>query len=122
LRSVKGNCAERIPERPVAISERSKIGQSRRKIIAKEFDHTFKPSPVVYAYLTRRVATDARSIWLISSNGWDVIGAQSAGLRAIWVQRNPDQILDPWGYEPDAIVNDLIDCANFFEDLDKHSG
>jgi 2-haloacid dehalogenase len=39
------------------------------EIVSVDDVHTFKPSPAVYAYLTRRVATDARSIWLISSNG-----------------------------------------------------
>jgi 2-haloacid dehalogenase len=81
----------------------------------------FVPSPAVYAYLTRRIGIDARSIWLISSNGWDVIGAKSAGLRAVWVRRDPDQILDPWGIEPDAVVKDLTACARFFDDLD-HRG
>jgi 2-haloacid dehalogenase len=91
------------------------------KIVSVDDVRTFKPSPAVYAYLTRCVNTDARSIWLISSNGWDVIGAKSAGLRAIWVCRNPDQILDPWGVEPDAVVKDLIECASFFEDFDTRS-
>jgi 2-haloacid dehalogenase len=89
------------------------------EIVSVDDVHTFKPSPAVYAYLTRRVGVEARSIWLISSNGWDVIGAKSAGLRTVWVQRNPDQIFDPWGYEPDAIVKDLIECACFFEEGDK---
>jgi 2-haloacid dehalogenase len=89
------------------------------EIISVDDVHTFKPSPAVYAYLAQRVDADARSIWLISSNGWDVIGAKSAGLRAVWVRRNPDQVLDPWGIEPDAIVNDLAECARFFEDLDN---
>jgi 2-haloacid dehalogenase len=89
------------------------------EIVSVDDVRTFKPSPAVYAYLARRVGVDARSIWLISSNGWDVIGAKSAGLRAVWVRRNPDQVFDPWGIEPDAIVNDLAECARFFEDLDN---
>jgi hypothetical protein len=56
------------------------------QIISVDQLRTFKPSPAVYAYLTRSVAADAKSVWLISSNAWDVIGAKSAGLRAIWVQ------------------------------------
>jgi 2-haloacid dehalogenase len=89
------------------------------EIVSVDDVHTFKPSPAVYAYLSRRVGADARTIWLISSNGWDVIGAKSAGLRAVWVRRNQDQILDPWGVEPDAIVKDLAGCARFFNDLDS---
>jgi 2-haloacid dehalogenase len=87
-------------------------------IISVDELRTFKPSPAVDAYLTRSVAADAKSVWLISSNGWDVIGAKSAGLRAIWVQRNSDQLFDPWGIEPDTIAKDLTECARFFAELD----
>ena len=88
------------------------------QIISVDELRTFTPSPAVYAYLTRSVAADAKSVWLISSNAWDVIGAKSAGLRAIWVQRNSDQLFDPWGIEPDAIAKDLTECARFFAELD----
>jgi len=43
----------------------------------------------------------------VSSNAWDVIGARSAGLMAIWVQRDPYKIFEDWGIEPTAIVNSL---------------
>ena len=84
------------------------------QIISVDDLRTFKPSPAVYAYLTRSVAADAKSVWLISSNAWDVIGAKSAGLRAVWVRRNSDQLFDPWGIEPDVTVKDLLECARFF--------
>jgi 2-haloacid dehalogenase len=83
-------------------------------IISVDDLRTFKPSPAVYAYLARRIGAEAGSVWLISSNGWDVIGAKSAGLRAVWVHRDPDQVLDPWGIEPDAIVTDLMECTRLF--------
>jgi 2-haloacid dehalogenase len=44
-----------------------------------------------------------------------VIGAKSAGLRAVWVRRNPDEVFDPWGIEPDAVVTDLTESARLFE-------
>jgi 2-haloacid dehalogenase len=88
------------------------------QIISVDELRTFKPSPAVYAYLTRSVAADAKSVWLISSNAWDVIGAKSAGLRAVWVRRNSAQLFDPWGIEPDLTVKDLTECARFFAELD----
>jgi 2-haloacid dehalogenase len=84
------------------------------QIVSVDELRTFKPSPAVYAYLTRSVGAGAKSVWLISSNAWDVIGAKSAGLRAVWVQRNSEQLFDPWDIEPDAVVKDLIECARFF--------
>ena len=88
------------------------------QIISVDELRTFKPSPAVYAYLTRSVAADAKSVWLISSNAWDVIGAKSAGLRAVWVQRSSGQLFDPWGIEPDVTVKNLAECARFFAELD----
>jgi 2-haloacid dehalogenase len=91
------------------------------QIISVDEIRTFKPSPAVYAYMTRSVAADAKSVWLISSNAWDVIGAKSAGLRAVWVQRSSGQVFDPWGIEPDVTVKDLTECARFFAELDGRS-
>jgi 2-haloacid dehalogenase len=91
------------------------------EIISVDDVRTFKPSPAVYAYLARRVARDAQSVWLISSNVWDVIGAKSAGLRAVWLRRNPEQVIDPWGIEPDATVKDLTECVRLFDEFDRNA-
>jgi 2-haloacid dehalogenase len=64
-------------------------------IISVDEVRTFKPSPAVYSFLLRRVAREARSVWLISSNGWDVIGI-----------------------EPDLIVQDLTECSRSFDEFD----
>lgn len=52
--------------------------------------------------------------WLISSNAWDVIGAKAAGLRAVWVKRQPDFVFDPWDIEPDVIVSQLDELPTRF--------
>ena len=72
---------------------------------------TFKPDPEVYRYLARRLDRPVGETWLVSSNGWDVIGAKSAGLRAAWVRRNPATVFDPWGIEADRVVEDLEQLA-----------
>jgi 2-haloacid dehalogenase len=72
---------------------------------------TFKPDPEVYRYLARRLDRPVGETWLVSSNGWDVIGAKSAGLRAAWVRRNPDAVFDPWGIEPNLVVENLEQLA-----------
>lgn len=72
---------------------------------------TFKPDPAVYEHLAGRFGGDGGDIWLVSSNYWDVMGARHAGLRAIWVQRSEQQVPDPWGLEPDAVVQDLLEVA-----------
>lgn len=48
---------------------------------------------------------------MISSNPFDVIGARSAGLQAVWVRRTAEAIYDPWGIEPSATVSTLSELA-----------
>jgi len=93
----------------------AQLGSYFSNIISVDELRTFKPNPAVYAYLTRSVATTANSVWLVSSNAWDVIGAKAAGLRAIWIQRNREQVFDPWGIEADATVGSMEECALFFD-------
>lgn len=77
------------------------------KIVSVDAIRTFKPDPAVYEYLVSEVAAPRESVWLISSNPFDVIGAKACGLRAAWVRRDPNRAFDPWEYEPDAVVRDL---------------
>ena len=68
---------------------------------------SFKPNPGVYGYFLRKADTYGGNAWLVSSNSFDVIGAISSGMRAVWVQRSPGALLDPWGIEPTITVNSL---------------
>ncbi len=72
---------------------------------------TFKPDPEVYRYLTRRLGTDPSGAWLVSSNLFDVIGAKAVGLKAAWIQRNPETQFDPWDVEPDLVAPNLQPLA-----------
>lgn len=75
---------------------------------------TFKPDPAVYAYLARRAEHPVAETWLVSSNPWDVIGAKAAGLRAVWVKRQPETVFDPWDVEPDIVVSRLDELPIWF--------
>jgi 2-haloacid dehalogenase len=72
---------------------------------------TLKPDPVVYRHLAARLDTDARNVWLVSGNGWDVLGAKSAGLRGAWLDRSGQEVFDPWGVSPDIAGRDLQEVA-----------
>jgi 2-haloacid dehalogenase len=72
---------------------------------------TFKPHPLVYLHLAERVGRAPRETWLVSSNVWDVLGAKAAGLRAAWVRRSPEAVMDPWGVAPDLVVADVRELA-----------
>lgn len=77
-------------------------------VVSVDDVRSFKPDPAVYHHLAQRAGTPPARTWLVSSNPWDVIGARSAGLRAAWVKRKADAVFDPWGIEPDLVVDDLL--------------
>lgn len=80
-----------------------------QKIVSVDAIRTFKPDPAVYEYLVMEAAAPRESVWLISSNPFDVIGAKACGLRAAWVQRDPKRGFDPWEFEPDVVVHSLTE-------------
>jgi 2-haloacid dehalogenase len=79
------------------------------KIVSVDPIGTFKPDPAVYEYLVAELRAKRESIWLISSNPFDVIGAKACGLRAAWLQRDPKRVFDPWEFEPDLVVHGLAE-------------
>lgn len=91
--------------------ERAGILDSLDAVVSVDELRTFKPDPEVYGYLARRLDRPPEETWLVSSNGWDVIGAKSAGLRAAWVKRRPQAVFDPWDIEPDLVVENLKQLA-----------
>ena len=79
---------------------------------------SFKPNPDVYAYLARRCG-ECSETWVVSANPFDVIGAKSAQLKAVWVKRNPEVVFDPWEFEPDIVVSNLFELANELKSSDE---
>lgn len=47
----------------------------------------FKPHPSVYRLATEALSLPAGRIAFLSANGWDIAGAASFGLNAIWINR-----------------------------------
>jgi 2-haloacid dehalogenase len=77
------------------------------KIVSVDTLRTFKPDPAVYDHLVAELNAPRETVWLISSNPFDVIGAKACGLRAAWVKRDPKRMFDPWEFEPDVIVHGI---------------
>lgn len=57
------------------------------RIFSVEEVGIFKPDPRVYRLAVERLGLEPREIAFLSSNSWDIAGAASFGLRAIWVNR-----------------------------------
>ncbi|KAJ5785574.1 uncharacterized protein N7503_010786 [Penicillium pulvis] len=72
----------------------------------------YKPAPASYQHCARMVGkqpSQMNEIWLISCNAWDIVGARSAGLNAIWIDRAGKGWQDAAlpGVKPTAIVHSL---------------
>ena len=78
---------------------------------------SFKPDPAVYTYARRATGAWDNPLCLVSSNAWDVIGARSAGLSAIWVKRDENRVFEDWGIHPTAIVASLSELENTITNL-----
>jgi 2-haloacid dehalogenase len=83
-----------------------------RKIVSVDAIRTFKPDPAVYEYLVAEARASRESVWLISSNPFDVIGAKACGLRTVWVQRDAKRVFDPWEFQPDLTVHGLAELQH----------
>lgn len=81
---------------------------------------TFKPNPAAYAFFHRAAQTNGAETWLISSNPFDVIGALAAGMKAVWLQRSPAALFDPWEFQPTATAASLLEVANLFARPNKN--
>lgn len=80
-------------------------------VVSADEVETFKPDPRIYAHAVARLGRPANETWLVSSNSFDLIGAKAAAMRAAWVKRDSQAVFDPWGVEPDIVVENLEQLA-----------
>ncbi|HMB63285.1 MAG TPA: HAD hydrolase-like protein, partial [Eudoraea sp.] len=76
-------------------------------IVSVEATRVFKPNPLVYRYFNEQTNSKKEHSCLISGNPFDVMGAISYGMHAIWVQRSQDTIFDPWEFVPTKTIKQL---------------
>ena len=70
----------------------------------------YKPSPKVYRHVARLLERPIGEVRLVSSNPFDDIGAEAAGMRAAWVDRS-DGLFDTLGSPPEIVVGSLTELA-----------
>ncbi len=74
----------------------------------------FKPAPRTYQHVAQRFDRPIGQVRLISSNPFDVIGAQAAGMRTAWVDRSAG-LFDTLRPPPQTIVKSLTALADALE-------
>jgi 2-haloacid dehalogenase len=98
-------------EMVTAVLEHASIDHYFEDVISVDSIRTFKPSPEVYQQVIEIADVSPQNCWLVSSNGFDVIGAVSAGIKAAWLKRFDGVVFDPWEFEPTQIIRSLDELA-----------
>jgi 2-haloacid dehalogenase len=80
------------------------------QVISVDEVRAFKPSPAVYRHAARQLSRPLTQIRLVSSNPFDISGAGSAGMPAVWVNRSA-AIFDAIGWRPDLTVAGLDELS-----------
>ncbi|MEM9557799.1 MAG: haloacid dehalogenase type II [Acidobacteriota bacterium] len=70
-------------------------------VLSVEGSGVYKPDRRAYEHVCARLGVEARTVRFVSSNAWDVAGAQHAGLDAVWVDR--DGLTYPFGPPPTTV-------------------
>lgn len=84
-------------------------------IVSVDEVKTFKPDPAVYKHLLLRANSKGSNTWLVSGNPFDVIGAISAGLFAVWLKRASNHVFDPWEIQPSITLGNLSELKKILE-------
>ncbi len=89
-----------------AAVDHSNLRQFFDRVLSVDAIRRFKPHRSVYEMPARELEVTQQQMAFVSANTWDVAGAKSAGLRAIWVQRE-DKPMDKLGQLPDHRIGGL---------------
>jgi 2-haloacid dehalogenase len=92
-----------------------------KDIVTVDFIRTFKPAPEVYKFLAQRMDKSGAegSMWLVSSNPFDVVGARAVGMKVAWVDRAGNGWQDRLGDGPTVVVKGLGEVADAVEKYAK---
>ena len=80
-------------------------------IISVHDVQTFKPDRKVYEHFCQTVDSVPGETRLVSSNGFDVAGAQACGWRTAWVKRDASAVFDGWVSDPDTTISTIAELA-----------
>ncbi len=76
-------------------------------IISVHDVRSFKPDPKVYAHFNTPTNTRPEETRLVSSNAFDIAGAQACGWQTAWVQREKETRFDSWNPPQGRIIETL---------------
>lgn len=104
------------PAMLAAILDASGLRRYFGEVISVDDVKVYKPSPRTYRHAAERLGRPIEHVRLVSSNPFDVLGARSTGMQAVWVDRGGAPF-DTLGPPPEMIVKGLTDLADRLERL-----
>jgi len=90
------------------------LHQYFRGFVSVDEVKVYKPSPKTYRHVADRLGRPIGEVRLISSNPFDDVGAETAGMQAAWVDRSGG-LFDPLGSPPEMVVETLTGLADALE-------
>ena len=97
-----------------ALMDAAKLRPYFQGFVSVDEVKVYKPSPKAYRHVARRLGRPIGEIRLVSSNPFDDIGAEAAGMRAAWVDRSGGPF-DTLGPPPEIVVGSLTELADALE-------
>jgi 2-haloacid dehalogenase len=93
-----------------AVVESARLNTWLQTLISVDEVRVYKPSPRVYQHAAEQLGRPVSSIRLISSNPFDVVGAEAAGMQAAWLDRSAG-VFDTLAPRPTLSVTTLTKMA-----------
>jgi 2-haloacid dehalogenase len=87
------------------------LKQMFSRIISVDEVKTYKPSTAAYQLAARKMDVEKNGIGFVSSNFFDVAGAQVFGFRTYWINRSGNAA-EELGALPDATLKSLTDLTD----------
>jgi 2-haloacid dehalogenase len=82
-------------------------------IVSVEEVRKYKPSREPYLWVSKRLNLEISQIALVSSNLWDIAGAQAVGMRTYWIDRRAyKKATEEIDIKPDYLSTSIENIGN----------
>ena len=86
--------------------EQSTFGHLLDEVLTVDEVKQFKPTPMAYQLVLKKLGVKREEVLFMSSNPWDIAGATNFGFNTAWINRQ-DKVMDELGVKPDFVYKDL---------------
>ncbi|MBO0883706.1 MAG: haloacid dehalogenase type II [Mycobacterium sp.] len=99
------------PDMLARVLANSGLGEYLDQQVSVDEVKAFKPAPAAYRYAARTLGVAIGQVTLVSCNAFDVVGAEAAGMRTVWVNRT-GATYDTIGAPPGVTITGLADLSD----------